>query len=162
MVIKDSSNVDLLPLSFSMSKQIQGTHFRTPLTLLLNSGSTATWTKKHCLPKGIQGHMVEKVTGSKLAGTFASAEQVCLKDFSLPDFHPEWTPPKLKARAFHANCCYNVIVGRNVSWAFGVQLDFDKGCLVCDGVFVPMHEFSNDASEATLIEHLLQDCLDNN
>ena len=106
--------------------------------------------------------MVDKVTGSALAGTFASAEQVCLKDFSLPDFHPKWTPPKLKACAFHADCCHNVIVGLNISQAFGDQLDFDEGHLLCDGVSVPMLEFPNDASEVTPIEHLSQDYLDCN
>ena len=103
-VVNDSSNIDLLPLSFGTSKQIQGTHFGTPLTLLLDSGSTATWTNKCCLPKGIQGYTVEKVTGSTLTRTFTSTEQVCLEDFRLPDFHPERTLPKLKARTFHAEC----------------------------------------------------------
>ena len=42
MVVDDSSNVDLLPLSFGISKQIQGTHSGTPLILLLDSGSTTT------------------------------------------------------------------------------------------------------------------------
>ena len=91
-----------------------------------------------------------------------STEQVCLEDFSLLDFHPKQTLPKLKARVFHAHCHYNMIVGCDVLWAFGVQLDFEEGCLVCDGVSVPMHEFPNNASEATLIEHLLQDYLDHN
>ena len=50
MVVNDSSNVNLLPLSFGMSKQIQGTHFGTPLTLLLDSGSTTTWINKRCSP----------------------------------------------------------------------------------------------------------------
>ena len=103
-VINDSPNIDLLPLSFDISKQIQGTHFGTPLTLLLNSGSTTTWINTCCLPNGIQGYTVDEVTGSTLTGTFASAEQVCLKDFSLPDFHPKWTLPKLKACIFHAEC----------------------------------------------------------
>ena len=103
-VVNDSPNVNLLPLSFGMSKQIQGTHLGTPLTLLLDSGSATTWINKRCLPKGIQGYTVDKVTGSALAGTFPSAEQVCLKDFSLPDFHPKWTLPKLKACVFHADC----------------------------------------------------------
>ena len=102
------------------------------------------------------------MTGSALAGTFASTEQVCLKDSSSLDFHPKQTPPKLKAHIFHANCCYNMIVGHNVLRAFGVQLDFDKGYLVCDGVSIPMCEFPNNASEATPIEHLLQDYLDHN
>ena len=44
-----------------------------------------------------------------------------------------------------------MIVGCDVSQAFGVPLDFDKGRLVCNGVSVPMPEFPNDASEATPI-----------
>ena len=46
MVVDNSSNVNLLSLSFCASKQIQGTHFRAPLTLLLDSDSTATWMNK--------------------------------------------------------------------------------------------------------------------
>ena len=103
-VVDNSPNINLLPLSFGISKQIHGSHFGTPLTLLLNSGSTETWIIKSCLPKGIQGYMVDKVTGSTLAGTFASTDQVCLEDFSLPDFHPKQTLPKLKACIFHADC----------------------------------------------------------
>ena len=105
---------------------------------------------------------MDEVTGSTLSGTFASAEQVCLKDFSLPDFHPERTPPKLKDCTFHADRHCNVIVGCDILWAFGAQLDFDKGRLVCNGVSVPMRKFPNDASEATSIEHLSQDHIDHN
>ena len=50
-VVNDSSNVDLLPLSFGISKQIQGTHFGTLLTLLLKSGSTITWIKNIVSPR---------------------------------------------------------------------------------------------------------------
>ena len=96
--------VDKVVVFLTQSKQIQGTHFGTPLTLLLDSGFTTTWINKRCLPKGIEGYTVDKVTGSTLAGTFASTEQVCLEDFSLPDFHPKWTLPKLKACVFHAEC----------------------------------------------------------
>ena len=46
MVINNSSNANLLPLSFGISKQIQGTHFGMPLTLLLDSGSATAWTNK--------------------------------------------------------------------------------------------------------------------
>ena len=103
---------------------------------------------------------MDKVTGSTLAGTFASTEQVCLEDFSLLVFHPKQTLPKLKACVFHAECCYNVIVRCNVLCAFRIQLDFKDGHLVCDGVSVPMSDFPND--DVTPIEHLLQDCFDCN
>ena len=105
---------------------------------------------------------MDKVTGSTLAGTFASTEQVCLEDFSLPDFHPKRTLLKLKACVFHADCRYNKIVGHDVLRAFGVQLDFEEGRLVCDGVSIPMHEFPDNTSEIAPIEHLLQDYLDHN
>ena len=105
---------------------------------------------------------MDEATGSALTGTFASAELVCLKDFSLPDFHPKQTLPKVKACVFHAECCCDMIVGCDVLQAFGTQLNFKDGCLVCDRVSIPMHEFPNNASEATPIEHLLQDYLDCN
>ena len=53
-----------------------------------------------------------------------------------------------------------MIVGCNVLRAFGVQLDFEEGRFVCDGVSVPMRKFPNDTSKITPIEHLLQDYLD--
>ena len=83
------SDVDLLPLSFGIARQIQGTAFGRPLLLLLDSGLTTSWMNKRAMPKGIQGYTVPKNTGSTLAGTFSSTEQVCLEDFSLPDFHPK-------------------------------------------------------------------------
>ena len=43
-----------------------------------------------------------------------------------------------------------------------MQLDFEEGCLVCDGVSIPMCEFPKNTSDATPIEHLLQDYLDCN
>ena len=133
-----------------------------PLNLLFDSGSATAWTNKQSLPKGIQGHTVDKVTGSTLAGTFMSVEQVCLEDFSLPDFHPELTLPKLKAHVFHADCCHNLIAGHNALQAFGVHMDFEEGHLVCDGVSVPVCKFPNNASKTIPVEHLLQDCLNRN
>ena len=97
------------------------------------------------------------MTGSTLTGTYVSGEHICHEEFSLSDFHPKQTLPKLKAFAFHAEHCCNMIVRCNVLWAFGTQLDFEDGCFVCDRVSVPMREFPKDASEAALIEHLSQD-----
>ena len=53
-----------------------------------------------------------------------------------------------------------MIVGHNVLQAFGAQLDFEEGQLVCDGVSIPMRNFPKDTSEITPVEHLLQDYLD--
>ena len=53
-----------------------------------------------------------------------------------------------------------MIVGCDELRAFGVQLDFEEGQLVCDGVSIPMHEFPDSTSEFAPIEHLSQDYLD--
>ena len=97
---------------------------------------------------------MDKATGSTLARTF--------EDFGPPDFHPKQTLSKLKAHTFHVGCCCDMIVCCNVLQAFETQLDFEDGCLVCDRVSILMHKFPEDASEATPIEHLLQDYLDCN
>lgn len=132
---------DLLPLSFGVAKKIQGVRFGTPLTLLLDSGSTTTWISKKCLPPGIQGQTVNKVTGSTLAGDFSSSEEILLEDFVLPDFHSKKFLPKLPARVFHAECRYDMIIGRDVLRVFGLQLDFDSNRIVSDGVSINMREF---------------------
>ena len=105
---------------------------------------------------------MDEVKGSTLTRTFASVEQVFLKDFSPPNFHPKQTSPNLKAHLFHAECCHNVIVHHNVLQAFGTQLYIKECFLVCDGVSIAMHKFPDYASEATPIQHLLQDCLERN
>ena len=53
-----------------------------------------------------------------------------------------------------------MIVGHNTLRAFGVQLDFEEGQHVCNGVSIPMRKFPNNTSEITPIKHLLQDYLD--
>ena len=67
------------------------------MVMLLDSGSTTTWINKKSLPPGIQGHTVEPITGSTLAGTFSSAEQICLEEISLPDFYSKRKLPILRA-----------------------------------------------------------------
>ena len=138
---------------------MQGTAYGRPLLLLLDSGCATSRMNKHAMPKNIHGHMVPKATGSTLAGTFTSDEQVCLEDSSLPDFHPKQTLPKFKACVFHAECCYDMIIGLDVLHAFSVKLDFEDHCIVCDKVSVPMHKFPAEL-EIMLIEHLPQDYLD--
>ena len=62
-------DADLLPMTFLAAGRIQGQEFRRPLVALLDSGSTAAWINKKCLPPGAHGETVESVTGSTIAGT---------------------------------------------------------------------------------------------
>ena len=97
-VTVDTTKPELLPIAFAVTSRIQGTSFGRSLLVLLDSGSTASWMNKKALPKGMQGHMVPESTGSTLAGTFTSKEQVCLNDVVLPEFNSKQVLPKLKCQ----------------------------------------------------------------
>ena len=151
---------DPLPMSFCVAGRIQGQNFRKPLVALFDSGSTSTWINKKSLPKGIQGYTVANVTGTTLAGTFSSTEKVCLQDVSLPEFHSKRTLPKCSARVFHADCRYDIIVGRDVLRSFGILLDFKTDSIVTDSISLPMRLFPTKTSEVSVVEQLIQDFVD--
>ena len=152
---------ELLPITFGSTRLIQGQAFGRPLLLLLDSGSTSTWINKQALPKGIMGSTTDKVSGTTLAGSFSSSEQVTMNDLILPEFSSKRSFPTLKAQVFHAPCRYDMIVGRDVLRAFGVKLDFEEDCIVSRGVSRPMREFPNDLpKDVTAVDSLLQDFID--
>ena len=125
---------ELLPLAFVLALQVQGTRFGRPWIALLDSGSTTTWINKKALGKDIQGYTVPKVQGTTLAGSFSSKECVCIEGLSFPEFHPKQKLPKLGANVFHAECCHDVIIGRDTLRAFKIQLNFDDDINVSDGI----------------------------
>ena len=151
---------DLLPITFVVAGRVQGQLFRIPLVGLMDSGSTTTWINKKCLPPGIHGDTVEKITGSTIAGTFESSERVCLQDICLPECSSNKKMPKLSARVIHADCRYDIIVGRDMLRAFGVVLDFEDMAMSSGDVSIPMREFPQVSPEFPLvIDHLLHDYL---
>ena len=153
---------ELLPLTIGLAEQIQGQVFRKPMVLLLDSGSTTTWINKKALPRGIQGETVDKITGSTLGGTFNSTEQVCIEELSFPEFFAKRKLPKLSARVFHADCRYDMIVGRDVLRAFGVLLDFEGDQMQCDGSTIPMRTFPTDTASSGnyALDFLLNEYID--
>ena len=155
-----SIGAELLPIALAMVGRLQGQACGRPLTVLLDSGSTNTWYNGKSLPKGIHGYTVDKVTGSTLAGTFSSSEQVCIQDFLLPEFNTKRTLPKLDAKVFHADCRYDMIVGRDVLRAFGIKLDFEEDAIVSGDVSVPMREFPTATPTSEPVDQLLNDFLD--
>ena len=154
-------SAELLPITFGSAARIQKQVFGRPLLLLLDSGSTSTWINKKSLPKGIMGKTVNKVSGSTLAGSFTSSEQVDLYDFVLPEFHGKRFLPHVAAQVFHAECRYDMIVGRDILRAFGIKLDFEDDCVVSQGISRPMREFPTDLpKDIEFVDTLLQDHVD--
>ena len=142
-----------------MLGKVQGQKFARSLVVLLDSGSTATWINKKCLPVGIQGYSVPQVTGSTLAGTFASSEQVCIEDMILPEHQPKQSLPKAAAKVFHADCRYDMIVGRDILRAFGIDIYFSTDTVVVNGISKPMRPFPTARDGMAEAHVLLQDFL---
>ena len=103
---------------------------------------------------------MDTVTGSTLAGTFTSSEQVCLEDLTLPEFQPKHKLPKLSANVFHTKCHYGLIVGRDVLGAFGVVLDFKDNCILSSDISLPMRNFPSTQNGVNAVHVLLDECLD--
>ena len=158
--VTSSLNAELLPIVLGVIGKIQGQRFAKSLTLLFDTGATSTWINKKVLPSGIQGYTVPAVTNSTLAGTFTSSEQVALQDLVLPEYHSKQALSKLKAKVFHADCRYDMIVGRDVLRAFGVNLDFENNTIAVGGVSRPMREFPQSVEGHLPTDVLLQDFLD--
>ena len=155
-----TSKADLLPIALAVAGRIQGTTWSQSLMVLLDSGSTTTWINAKSLPKGVRGYTVKETTGSTLAGTFTSKEQVCINDLMLPEFNNKQILPKLQAKVFGADCRYDMILGRDVLRAFGIKLDFDSDTIVSGGVSRKMREFPTIPKNMTATDVLLQELLD--
>ena len=160
-VTQGKTDVDLLPLTFVSLGRIQGNEFDRPLIALLDSGSTKTWFNKKSMPEGVQGISVPSETGTTLAGSFKSNEQVCLQDLAVPELLKSTTLPKCSARVFHAPCRYDLIVGRDLLSAFGVSLDFDKHLVKGrDGLEVGMRPYPEGDMYYSPVMQLMLEVID--
>ena len=112
-------------MALAVAGHVQGVNWGKSLIVSLDSGSTASWLNWKLSPEGVQSHMVKETTGSALAGTFASKEQVCVNNLVSPEFHSKQVPHNLQARAFNVDCHHNVILGHDILQAFGIKLDFN-------------------------------------
>ena len=72
-------------MTFIVPRLMEKAPFGSPLTVLLDSGSTSTWINQHCLPHHIHGRTVPTIMGSTLAGTFKSTKEIVLSDMVLPE-----------------------------------------------------------------------------
>ena len=157
-----TSKQELLPIALAVCGRIQGVPYKRSLLVLFDTGSTSTWMSRKCLPIGISGYTVQDVTGSTLAGTFSSKEQVCINDLILPEFNDKKSLYKLGAKIFDADCRYDMILGRDALRAFKAKFDFDDQVIVVDNVSRPMREYPRNLYGDDLLptDILLQEYLD--
>ena len=84
-----------------------------------------------------------------MAGTFASDRIIRLSNLSLTQFNRHATLPTVEVRIFHADCRYDIILGRDILRDFGCTLDFDSNTISCNEVTIPMQPFPETPPEYT-------------
>lgn len=161
-------------MSFAIISLIQGAKSSgRPFLVLFDSGSTSTWINCKALPSGINGKQVPKLTGNTMAGTFTSSTEVTMNEICFPEFHRTRKLVTAPARVFHAECRYDIIIGRDILQQLGMILDFDDNRIVWDNAIVTMREYPvvqkqhNDllveptVTEALMLELCEEELLDN-
>ena len=99
----------------------------------------STWFNRKALPSGITGKTVATITGSTMAGTFSSSQELSLEQLVFPEFFQHRMLEETKARIFQGeDCRYDIIFGRDVLRRLGVVLDFEEELMTWDGATVIM------------------------
>jgi len=128
-------------MTFLVASAIQNTPFNQPLSVLLDTGSSSSWFNRLALPENVNGKTVPEISGSTLAGSFKSNQEITLTDVVLPVLHRNMSLPEVKARIFNSPCRYDIILGRDACTALRIILDFDNHDIVSCGARYPMMEF---------------------
>ena len=166
---EENKDKDLIPMSIALVSTIQNQPHERPLLVLFDSGSHGTWYNGKALPKGVNSKTVDSITGSTMAGTFKSNQEVSIGDLILPEFHRSRRIDGVKARIFNAPCRYDLILGRDTLRKIGFQDDFKNNMMTWDDATVSMKLYSPeyprsseafDATEPTLAEAMLLDLIE--
>ena len=128
-------------MTFIVPRLMEKVPFGSPLTVLLDSGSTSTWINHRCLPNNVHGRTVLTITGSTMAGTFKSTKEIVLSDMILPELRQNTYLPKCPARIFNADCRYDMILGRDALRSLHITLDFDQNLVKAPGTQISMKPF---------------------
>ena len=147
---------DLVPFSFIVPDTVQNVQFQRPLLVLFDSGSTTSWFNRKTLPTGVEATTVESITGSTMAGTFSSNQQVHLTNLVLPEFRHNQFIPDLPCRVFTAECRYDMILGRDALRRFGLELDFVNNRMTHNDVRLPMRPFPDHLQANLSVAEQLQ------
>ena len=115
------------PITIVTSEAIQGVEGRTrPMIVLLDSGSTNSWIARDALPQGINSTTTVPYSGSTMAGTFSSNQQVRLDGIAFPEFYKHRRLPTMACRVMNVPCHYDIIIGRDVLEQIGIIVNFNE------------------------------------
>ena len=150
-------------MTFIVPRLMEKVPFGSPLTVLLDSGSTSTWINHRCLPNDVHGRTVSTIMGSTIAGTFKSTKEILLSDMILPELRRNTYLPKCPARIFNADCRYDMILGRDALQSLRITLDFDQNLVKAPGTQISMkpNPYIPPSQFSTLAINLMLDHMDN-
>jgi hypothetical protein len=139
---------NLTPMTIMVVDTISSVRSRRLLRALLDSGSTTALIYKKCLPRHCKPC---KISSSRrvntLAGTYASAEIVIMRNLRLPEFNKNRNVNQQKALVFQAETCkYNVILGADFLTKTDIDVKYSTGTMEWFNNELPLHN-----------SHLLQD-----
>ena len=106
------------------------------------------------------GKNVQMVSNQTMARTFSN-QQVRLEGVVFPEFFRMQRLDNIEVRIFNSNCCYDMIIGRDVLNTLGISMDFVKKEMTLDKTVVPMRSFPHtDEDDLPIAQQLLHDFLD--
>ena len=124
--VTSKNDIDLTPISTIVCKKIQGVESKRVLKVLFDSGASHTLIRKQVLPPRCIPQRLDPRQGlsSTVAGTFRCLEKVKLQKIFLPELDYKKQIHGTTAHVFDAPCAYDVIMGRDMLRAIGMDLNF--------------------------------------
>jgi hypothetical protein len=122
---------NLIPVTIMVVDTISSVRSRTPLRVLLDSGSTTTLINKRCLPRNCKP---QEIASSRkvntLAGTYTSTEVVIMCKLRLPEFEKNRNIDQQKALVLQSETCkYDVILGADFLTKTGIDVKYSTGTM---------------------------------
>ena len=130
-----------VPMASCIVQFVQKQIMNRPMVVLFDSGSTKTWISAKAMPKGAVPTVGEATTSSTLAGEMNSNMTVNLERLVFPEFFKIRIINSVEAKVFHADCCFDAIIGRDLLSELGLVLDFKNTKMSRDDWHVPMRVF---------------------
>ena len=148
-------------------QDMQTLSINKPLLCLIDTGSSHTWIRKSLIPEGVRGNVLPKVKNVTLAGTLEGTHEVIINEAIMPEFFKTRKIGPMKVRAFPTECRYDVIIGRDVLFALGIDVSFKDCTITWEEQKVSMRPFPKKvAGEPEIADqlyvNLLEEMLDHN
>jgi len=129
---------DITPIVYVTANKIQSALPQRAFTVLLDSGSTHTLINKPSLPFGATPNEGKAKRTTTTMGSFDSSSTVNLQEVKFPQFG-NCIIGNVKAYVFDSPACrYDLIVGRDILLAMGINLDFHTKVTKWMGHQIPM------------------------